>query len=382
MIGHELLHQPRSLALRQWIFTIHLWIGVAIAVYVLLICITGSVLVFRPELERIEHRDLYPVVPADAASVPLIEILGNVRSAYPEDRIAALYTPSPESPAYSAFVERNGLFRTVLLAPDSGIILGERPDTGFIRSVQLLHTNLLANRAGRLANGLGAVLLLILCVTGPLIWWPGIDNWRDATWVDFRRSWKRVAWELHGATGFWIMIVLAMWAFTGAYFVVPQPFQRAVGMVSSLTNTGVPRSSEGRIGQERVDIASLIARAEADVPDGNVAGVVLPATERGSVAIQVARAVGSGGSGSQVHFAFDQYTGELLKRRDELDRSWGDTILSWIIPLHFGTFGGLPIRVLWFVLGLLPVILAVTGVVMWWNRAVRPTIATGDSPVN
>ena len=65
----------------------------------------------------------------------------------------------------------------------------------------------------------------------------------------------------------------------------------------------------------------------------------------------------------------DPYTGKVLRVDSVENRSVGDTILAWVTPLHFGTFGGgLTVYVLWVVLGLSPAVLGVSGVLMWWNR--------------
>ena len=53
---------------------------------------------------------------------------------------------------------------------------------------------------------------------------------------------------------------------------------------------------------------------------------------------------------------------------------FGDEVLRWLTRLHFGRFGGWPIKALWTVLGLIPVVLFITGVVMWWNRVLRPAL--------
>jgi uncharacterized iron-regulated membrane protein len=50
----------------------------------------------------------------------------------------------------------------------------------------------------------------------------------------------------------------------------------------------------------------------------------------------------------------------------------GDAILQWLSRLHFGRFGGWPIKALWTALGLIPLLLFITGAVMWWNRVLRP----------
>ena len=41
-----------------------------------------------------------------------------------------------------------------------------------------LHENLLFGETGRLINGIGALLLTVVCLTGAVIWWPGVKNWR------------------------------------------------------------------------------------------------------------------------------------------------------------------------------------------------------------
>ena len=48
-----------------------------------------------------------------------------------------------------------------------------------------------------------------------------------------------------------------------------------------------------------------------------------------------------------------------------------DRVLGWLARLHFGRFGGMPMKIAWAVCGLVPVALFVTGVVMWWNRVLR-----------
>lgn len=53
---------------------------------------------------------------------------------------------------------------------------------------------------------------------------------------------------------------------------------------------------------------------------------------------------------------------------------FGDEFLRWLSRLHFGRFGGWPVKALWTVLGLIPVVLFITGAVMWWNRVLRPAL--------
>ncbi len=68
----------------------------------------------------------------------------------------------------------------------------------------------------------------------------------------------------------------------------------------------------------------------------------------------------------------DQYTGERLAAPAPTAPTLGDTVAAWVGPLHFGNFGGPVIRAIWLVAGLAPGLLAATGLVLWWTRAVVP----------
>ena len=83
------------------------------------------------------------------------------------------------------------------------------------------HDNLLAGPAGRIVNGLGGGCLVMLCLTGAVIWWPGIKNWRRSLTVQWRAHIGRVSWDLHSALGFWLFPFLFAWGVSGVYFAFP-----------------------------------------------------------------------------------------------------------------------------------------------------------------
>jgi uncharacterized iron-regulated membrane protein len=87
-----------------------------------------------------------------------------------------------------------------------------------------LHKNLLAGSTGRWINGIGAISLALLCLTGAVIWWPGTKHWRRSLIVDWSAHFPRINWDLHSALGFWCFGFVAVWALSGIYFLFPQPF--------------------------------------------------------------------------------------------------------------------------------------------------------------
>ena len=376
------LTRPQNVFLRKALFQIHLWTGVAVGLYILVVCVTGSALVFRIYMQRAAFPQLFTPTagePADAGTV-----LERVRDAFPNDRVSGIDAPTDARPTTLAYVVRGETFLTILVDPATGAVLGELPDTSFVRTIQDLHFDLLAGRNGRVVNGAGGILLFVLCITGLVIWWPGIATWRRGFIIDFRRSWKRVNWELHSAVGIWTVALIAMWAVTGVYFVWPSEFRRVVNVISPLTVAVTPTSSAaGAANNNRPTWQQLIARAEQQVPDQYIQRVVTPSSDTGAFLVMFSPVRPAPVGREQLTPVYlDQYTGEVLKELPRAGRSAGDVVMEWVAPLHVGSFGGMTIRVAWLVLGLAPPLMFITGFIMWWSRVVRPRWLTARRSAN
>lgn len=73
--------------------------------------------------------------------------------------------------------------------------------------------------------------------------------------------------------------------------------------------------------------------------------------------------------GKEVYVAIDRYSGEIIKVQDlNTKKPLGDRVMDSFIPFHFGTFAGLPSRILYVFVGLSPTILLITGFIMWRYR--------------
>ena len=363
----------RSGPLRRVLFQVHLWVGVAAAFYVLVVSVTGAALVFRIHLQRAVHPELL-TARTEGPQADMVTVLERVRDAYPRGRLSGVDAPTTVRPTHLAYVTEDGRFRTVLSDPVTAEVLGELPEHSVVRTLQDLHFDLLAGSTGRVINGIGALCLLLLCATGPFIWWPGRTGWRRGLAVDWSRPWKRVAWELHGAVGIWTLVLTAGWAVTGAYFVFPGEFRAAVNRISPLTTVRPPQSNpDHRAYAPRPTWREMVDLARRAEPDAFVARVVLPATDEASFRVLFAdRRPTPLGSRHLRTVHLDQYTGERLAAPEPPAATLGDTVMAWIGPLHFGNFGGPGIRAVWLVTGLAPGLLAVTGLILWWTRVVAP----------
>jgi uncharacterized iron-regulated membrane protein len=66
--------------------------------------------------------------------------------------------------------------------------------------------------------------------------------------------------------------------------------------------------------------------------------------------------------------SIEQYSGAVLRIQGPHEASAGDHVLGWLFPLHTGQAFGLPGRILMVAVGLAPMGLYMTGVILWWNR--------------
>ncbi len=366
------LHKPQSVFLRRALFQVHLWTGILTGLYIVVVCVTGAALVFRIDLQRAQHPHLFtPSAPGPTA--PAATILESIRDAYPGDRLSGIDAPTTTRPTYLAYVVRGPQFLTILADPVTGTVLGELPERSFVRTVQDLHFDLLGGRTGRVVNGFGALGLLLMCLTGAVIWWQGLLNWRRGLMIDVRRSWKRVNWDLHSAVGFWTLALIAIWAVTGAYFAFPTAFRNAVNRVSPISVARSPQSDPSGKGLQPPSWREMVEIASRRVPGAAVARVVLPSSDRGAFLVQFSDVTPTpAGSPNLTSVYLDQFTGAVLEAPTPGARTAGDVIMAWVAPLHVGNFGGFGIRLAWAILGLAPALLFVTGFIMWWTRVVKP----------
>ena len=93
-----------------------------------------------------------------------------------------------------------------------------------------LHDDLLIVRdqRGRFWNGVGSILATLLCITGAIVWWPGIASWRRAISIRGKSSWKRFNFDTHSALGFWFFSIIAIWSISGIYLSMPSAFMDVV----------------------------------------------------------------------------------------------------------------------------------------------------------
>ena len=313
-IWQRWFRQPQKIWLRRALFQVHLWSGIAIGLYILMISVTGSVLIYSNEL----FRAATPQPIMSTGSGPRLtddQISAAATHAYPGYRVVHLGRALNPDQAVDIWLRRGADIKRRLFDPRSGSDLGGSVPTGIWAVSKLidLHDNLLAGPTGREVNGAAGLAVIVLAFTGLGIWWPGIQSWRRSLTVHRGVGWKRLTWELHSMVGLWSIGFLLVFALSGVYLGIPQPFQDLADRLEPLTPAN--------------------------------AGLRL-----------------------------------------------GDRLIYWLAILHFGRINGIgfpcggpglcdqTVKAIWALFGLAPAVMFLTGAIMWWNRVLRPRLASARGP--
>jgi uncharacterized iron-regulated membrane protein len=361
----EWIERPQRIWLRRALFQIHLWTGIGLGLYLLVVCITGSALVFRWELEAWAA----PAPTSEPSAPPLgFEALKLVAEKnHPGYQAVGFLKPKDSRSAVPVWLEKDEQPIGRFLDPASGEDLGEQKIEGLLGWLAELHTNLLAGDTGLIVNGVGAGCLVVMCITGAVVWWPGRKNWRRSLGVRWNAKWKRLNWDLHSAVGIWTLALTLVWAVTGVYFSFPEPFQQAF---SVFTPTEPPRpappSPPAVPGKKFASLDALIEAAEKVTPGAVTTWIEAPHDLAQTQIIRHEFYEPWAAHSPRVYL--DAYTAKVQHMDIALQGNPGDAIQRWFGYLHFGNFGGAPAKILWVLLGLAPAALGVTGTLMWWNR--------------
>jgi uncharacterized iron-regulated membrane protein len=363
--------RPQGVLWRKALFQVHLWAGVIIAVYIIAISISGSILVYQrdiqddaPRLGRDRHSDVRaydPIVAVATRAFPA-EPLENIDFQTLDRRVVPV---GLKAGALDHIVYVDSVSLRIVREE----ILQERHPV--LQFLELLHNELAAGVIGAKVNGAGGFLLLMMSITGIVLWWPGKRNWKRAVNVKWNARWARLNWDLHSAFGFWSLLLVAMWGITGAYFIFPQPFTGSIALFSSMAHMQ-EKPSQWRIAQGTHEPDAYINKARSMYPDSKLAYFFKNTFHDGGVVkVFLSRNPERPLTMVEDVISFDPATLEILSDISTSKLTAGEKLSLAVYSIHFGDFGGQPIKLLWFATGLFPAILSVTGLIMWWNRVLK-----------
>lgn len=372
--------------------------GIALAAFVALAGVTGSFLAFHHEIDAALTPELHRVTPGSArASLDEIAARAEARHAHlvvgylvftADPRASVRVVMNTRAAAEAGRLDREAAGHLELYAdPYSGAILGERRwgETGATRAhlvpmIYRLHMSLFLGTAGQWITAVVALFLMVSIGLGMVLALPRLRLLGRAFTVKWRAGRARAFFDLHRTSGLAAGLLLVVLAFTGLYMNVPSVVEPAVAAISPFTprpdsvrRPGAPREQSWRIGWD-----AAYASARRAQPEHHLA-VFGRVEARGYYQLRFMPPDDIVDAGT-IRIFVDGRDGRVLGRFEDLKGTAGDLIRIWQFPLHSGQGFGLPGRILVCILGLVPPLLAATGLWLWLRRRRLRAIALAATP--
>ncbi|ODT85286.1 PepSY-associated TM helix domain-containing protein [Phenylobacterium sp. SCN 70-31] len=362
---------PRVKARSLW-WVVHSWAGLKLSIFMTFVLATGTLAVFAHELDWMATPAMR-VAPQSAEKASLGDIAAAARAEVPGGRLQSVYMPTDPWFAAEVWVDAGGKrIERVYVNPWTAEVTGTGGWANIHRVLRQTHRHLmLPVKYGVPIVCSMSFLLLASLVTGLVTYkkfWRGFlrnPHWRGGA--------RRLSGDLHRLGGLWSLWFLVLMILTGLWY-----------LVEVLGGQAPPHPQPPKIeaplpAPAGPELDALVARAQAAYPTLRINEVRFPAANgaRGLVVSGQADALLVRDRSNAVWLDPDSGAVRMVSRGEDLGVH--QRISEMADPLHFGTFGGLVTKVIWFVFGVFLTGLSITGVMIYSLR-LKGAYAEGRGP--
>ena len=371
----------RTASLRTW-SAIHRWSSLVCTLFLFLLCLTGLPLIFHHEIDQALGNDVVivdPPRPAVASRAPLDRVVETARQRYPGRRpLFASQEVDDDRVWYvtmSSTPESGNLVQAAVDAR-TGALVGEPAigGKGVMSVILSLHVDLFAGLPGKLFLGAMGVLLLVSLASGVVLYAPFMQKLAFGTVRSARAV--RVRWlDLHNligiATVVWLLVVGAT-GIVNTWAELLQNVWQATEMKAMLAADRVPeRPAIVTSGP----LQTMLDAAVAQEPAMQVAFVAFPGSSFADDRHFAVFMRGTTPLTSRLHkpVVVDARSLHVTASRD---LPWYLTLLLLSQPLHFGDYGGLPLKIIWAAFDAAALLVSGSGLYLWFARRARATASS------
>jgi uncharacterized iron-regulated membrane protein len=356
--------------------TLHKWHSYSALIAMIplfLISITGSILVFKVELDTFLMPEKMSV-PSNSPSkrVSLDTLMSTVKGAYPDHEIGSweIFTDHSRTDTAYIIAHQTNQWSKLYLNQYTGELLSSPVGLSENLSDWLLdlHFKLLLDTNGIFLGALVSILLLFLGISGIILY--------RKFWLYFFtlrvKSASRIFFsDIHKMVGIASSPVIIILAFTGAYWNVAEVIHEIEEHVIK-----TPHIVTQALHDPKISIQTLYQRNKQTINDFETTYLVMPYEPEMHITfygkLNTTNLLNSNYASS---ISYDKATGKLVSFEDVRQASALHVTVDSFRKLHFGHFAGLSSKLIWCILGLSPVILALTGFYLFWYRRKRRSVS-------
>jgi uncharacterized iron-regulated membrane protein len=369
--------------MRRYLLKVHLYLALSLGGAFALLGLTGSFLVFYPEIDRGLNPEL--VNQSAVQSPPTVQAwFDHLHTQFPErkgawrveiprstDQVVFARYLKPEETDPNVFAPM-----VVALDPNSGAVLNARMWGDYLVTwVYDLHYSLLMGKSGTVLVSLLGMALLVSVVLGVYLWLPRGKHRFVKAIPKVRTGSKKAIYDMHSYTGAYGAVLLLLMVVTGVGLATPQWVEPVMNLFSVRMEKQTVYSAVPMPGTKRITADQAVSAGLAVFPTAKLRWIEAPIKVEDVYVLRLQQPNEPSQRFPKTFVWIDQFSGEVLANRDALKVSSGDVFFDWLHPLHNGEAFGLTGRILAFVSGLLPLALLLTGWIRWRQKRKAKWIA-------
>ncbi|WP_246294602.1 PepSY-associated TM helix domain-containing protein [Paenibacillus planticolens] len=367
----------------------HFYAGMIFAPFLVILAVTGGIYLFKPQIESKMYKDYY-YVQQGQQQLTVQEQIQKMNQVYPEAKLKKIKPSYAPDRSTEFEVSNRGQSMLIYVNPYDGKVLGDiNPNTKLMQLIRDFHGKLMMGTTGDRIIELSACWAMILLITGIYLWWPRGKKSIYGIILPRMHNGKRVFWrDMHAVTAFWLSLFIAALILTGLpwsgimgtyinktatypqgfFSFDPQKPQSTIptkdvvsGVPWAAEQLPMPNSTPGMSGVISIEQVMNIGKSNELAPGYQIA---LPADEKGVYTIYSTTADPK----KQTTLHIDQYSGKVLADQRFKDFSFMAKAVTIGIALHQGEYFGVINQIICLLVCLGIILVAVSGVVMWWMR--------------
>lgn len=356
--------------MKKLIGWLHLWLGLASGLVVIVVALSGSLLVFEDELEHLLEPSLFSVqAPTGTPRMSLDALAAMVKDQYPDYKTNNIEIQPVENSTVTFYLKKKKEKFMVVTDPYSGkVIKTANPDRRFFVVVKNLHRYLCMGETGKVITGISCSMFALIIMSGLILWWPKKNNRKQRFKVKWNASFKRLNWDLHAIFGFYVHIFVFIISITGLVWsykwVNNLLFYAFDGKPQKKVEAPVAKAVKGN---EIAWLDKIYAETNQRLTYHGIVNIRFP--EKKELAITVGKENTDRVIDHIVDVLYFQAgSGEFVGDKLFANDTKGTQARRLIYPIHTGSLLGWPTKILAFICALVAATLPVTGFLIWIGK--------------
>lgn len=340
------------------IFSWHHWCGLMVGLFLLIMSISGATLIFTQEIEQAYERP-WSAIENPSGLYSYDASFFKVQEQYPGWEIRLAGEPGPNK-AIVYDLRKEGKIKKVFAQPLTGeqLHISDGVQSQLQRQLLTLHYTLFAGTTGKLIVFFVGLSFFSLLVTGIYIYRKSFVKVLFFKIAINQKNQKTLYSSLHRTIGVWSILFNLLIVITGLF----------ISGNIMLTEKNKATTKTENAGLVSFSIDKMKSDIKNQYPDFTINFIRVAANSN------VVQLMGKfekdpfyyGKYNSR--FNYDGASGKLLKIEKLKDQTSWKKWQAIILPLHFGNYGGLLLKIIYCLLGIAPGILSVTGFLLWMKN--------------